>query len=124
VNTTYDHTSKADIEALLVGRKVVKIDDHTLRLDNGLTLTLPDTDGGCACNAGCYDLVELNGVDNIITRVEFDDDPAGDDEDPYREFGYYRIFVYADNQKVNLATWQGTDGNGYYGTGYEIHVSS
>ena len=119
---TYEHTDKANIESLLIGRKVVKVDDHTLRLDNGQVLELPDTDGGCACSAGCYDLVELNDVDNIITKVEFEDDPAGDYEEPYREYGYYRIFVFADNHKVNLATWRGSDGNGYYGTGYSIHV--
>lgn len=105
-----------------MGRKVTVVDGHTLRLDNGVTLELPDTDGGCACSAGCYDLTALNGVDNIITKVEFANDPAGDDDYPYRETGAYRIFVFADNQKVNLATWEGSDGNGYYGTGYSILV--
>lgn len=34
----------------------------------------------------------------------------------------YKIFVFADNQQINLATFEGTDGNGYYGTGYCIEV--
>lgn len=27
-------------------------------------------------------------------------------------------------QKVNLAAFSGTDGNGYYGTGFSIHVKA
>lgn len=127
-----NHTQKEEITNLLMGRKVTKISDHDLELDNGVLLNLPDTEGGCACSAGDYDLSELNGVDNIITRVEFEDSPATDDG-PYvydhdgnylESYGTYKIFVYADNQKVNLATWTGSDGNGYYGTGYEIEVKA
>lgn len=119
--TSFYHGNHAEISQLLLGRTVAKVDAHTLRLDDGTVLYLPDTDGGCACSAGCYDLTELNGVDNIITRVEFNDDPAGDGEDGE---GLYQIFVYADNVKVNLATWSGSDGNGYYGTGYSITVKT
>lgn len=122
MTTTYDHTAKAEIETLLVGHAVAKVADDTLVLDDGRRLRFVGNEGGCACSAGDYDLTELNGVDNIITKVEFVDDPAGDDEEPYREKGFYRIFVFADNQMINLATFEGSDGNGYYGTGYEIHV--
>lgn len=116
---TYDETDHDAVKELLIGHKVTKVADDTLELDDGRTLVLIGHDGGCACSAGCYDLIELNGVDNVITNVEFEDDPAGDDEPGE---GYYRIFVFADNQKVNLATFEGTDGNGYYGTGYSIQV--
>lgn len=118
---TYRETDKTEIEGLLVGRTVTKVANDTLVLDDGRRLRFIGNDGGCACNAGCYDLTELNGVDNIITKVEFVDSPSGDDE---AGDGHYRIFVFADNRKVNLATFEGTDGNGYYGTGYAIHVSA
>lgn len=108
------------ITDLLMGRRVVKVDLHTLQLDNGITLSLPDTDGGCSCGAGCYDLTELNGVDNVITKVEFNNDPSGDGYSAGE--GVYQIFVFAGESKINLATWEGSDGNGYYGTGYTIHV--
>lgn len=120
--TQYDETNKAEIESLLLGRRVTKVADDTLVLDDGRRLRFVGNDGGCACSAGCYDLKELNGVDNVITKVEFEDAPNGDD---YRAEGYeghYRIFVFADNVRVNLATFEGTDGNGYYGTGYSITV--
>ena len=34
----------------------------------------------------------------------------------------YKIFVYAENQKLKLLQVDGDDGNGYYGTGYSIIV--
>lgn len=121
-----------DITALLMGKTVAQVDDEHLLLNDGTVIKAIGHDGGCACNAGCYDLSVLNGVDNIITRVEYDYRPAGDGEkpefsghpdDPAEEWtGYYRVFVYADNQKVNLMQFDGTDGNGWYGTGFEILV--
>ena len=111
---------KADITELLMGRKVNKITTDMLVLDNGTKLTLTGNWGCAGCESGNYELSELNGVDNIITAVEFVDDPSGDGFGP--TVGRYQIFVYADNEKINLATFSGTDGNGYYGTGYRIHV--
>jgi hypothetical protein len=116
-----DHDQEAEIAELLVGHKVTKVSDDHLMLDDGTVLKLFGNDGGCACSAGCYDLTELNGVDNIITRVEVEAKPDDDsifDGEP----GTYRIFVFADNQKINLATFEGTDGNGYYGTGFHVLV--
>ncbi len=122
--TTYSHHQQDDITALLLGRTVTKVDEDTLRLDDGRVLKLKGNDGGCSCSDGDYDLTELNGTDNVITKVEFDDNPDFDGRfvDEYDEGGYYRIFVYADNKKINLATFSGSDGNGYYGTGYQIEV--
>ena len=114
--TEEDHDA---IVELLLGRKVEKVDDETLRLDNGVRLTLRGHEGGCACSAGCYELTELNGVDNVITKVELVDSPSGDGLDGE---GAYRIFVFAANERINLATFEGSDGNGYYGTGYSIEV--
>ncbi len=123
--TTYNQTDKTGITELLMGRKVTKVADDTLLLDDGRKLRFIGHDGGCACPSGCYDLTELNDLgdrDNIITAVEFLDSPKGDDD--ANHYGHYRIFVFADNQVVNLATFVGTDGNGYYGTGYSITVEA
>lgn len=119
-------TDRREIGNLLVGHRVTRVSEDTLLLDDGTLLRLAGHDGGCACSAGCYELTELNGVDNIITAVELLDHPSGDDHwipgEDLRD-GYYEIFVFADNVKVNLATFTGDDGNGYYGTGYTIHVT-
>lgn len=127
-----NHEDQARIEALLLGRTVTKVDSEHLMLDNGTVIKALGHDGGCACSAGCYDLTVLNGVDNVITRVTFDYAPAGDYEDPEKSghpddpedkwTGYYRIFVYAENREINLMQFDGSDGNGYYGTGFELLV--
>lgn len=129
---TLNHEDRDEIVALLMGRTVAKADNEHLVLDNGTVIKAIGHDGGCACSAGCYDLSILNGVDNVITRVDFDYQPAGDGESPVlsghpddpteKWTGYYRVFVFADNQQVNLMQFNGSDGNGYYGTGFEILV--
>jgi hypothetical protein len=127
--TTYTEDDHDQIAEVLTGRKIVEVklegEVGTLRLDDGTELTLIGHDGGCACSAGCYPLSELNGVDNVITKVEFEDNPSGDYDADYPNSdgsGTYKIFVFADNKRINLATFEGTDGNGYYGTGYSIEV--
>lgn len=121
--THYDEDQKDEIRALLVGHKVTKVADDRLLLDDGRVLRFEGHEGGCSCGAGDYDLTRLNGVDNVITDVHFIDDPAGDDL-PDRASGTYRIYVYAAAEWINLATFEGSDGNGYYGTGYSIQVGA
>ena len=116
----YNQDDMNEIRELLIGHKVTRISEDRLQLDDGRVLQFIGNDGGCACDAGCYPLTELNGVDNVITSVEFANNPGGDDTATYD--GTYQIFVYADNTRINLATFRGTDGNGYYGTGYVIQI--
>jgi hypothetical protein len=119
MSRTLSHVDHDQVIELLMGRTVEVTGPHALRLDNGIELELPDTDGGCACSSGCYDLTTLNAVPNIITKVEFVDSP----DDEYGDGdGRYQIFVFTGAERINLATWEGTDGNGYYGTGYSINV--
>lgn len=118
--TTLNEDDGQAIRDLLVGHSVVKVDDQTLRLDDGTTLTLVGHEGGCGCGAGDYDLVELNGVDNVITNVFLANDPSGEDHPTGN--GTYDIYVIADNKLINLARFEGSDGNGSYGTGYRITV--
>ena len=63
------------------------------------------------------ELLELNVCDNIITNVEL----VCDDLEYYGEKSY-KIFVFAEDRKIKLAQIDGDDGNGYYGTGYDIIV--
>lgn len=132
--------SEKRLRDLLVGEKVIgaRITEDAppdswasgptgyLTLSNGLTLTVWGNDGGCACSAGCYPLSELNACDNIITNVEIDEHPSGDgfeENEEEDEGGYYRIFVYAENRRIRLASFDGSDENGYYGTGWWLAVS-
>lgn len=132
--TEADHEA---IEALFVGRRIVAAErrnvsipgnedryeqtaEGVLTLDDGTRIYTKGNEGGCSCGAGDYPLSQLAAVDNVITSVRFDDHPGGDEHDDYD--GWYRIFVVADAAEVNVASFEGTDGNGYYGTGYALYV--
>lgn len=119
------------IRNLLLGHKVVSVEISdgigTATLDNGTVLELEGNTGGCSCSVGDYCLTELNTVDNIITDVDFFDDPDVEVYSPGAGYeivgsGTYKIFVFAYNRQVNFATFEGSDGNGYHGTGYSITV--
>lgn len=130
---TYTHDDVSEIEALLLGRRIVQAemgdfdypgrerwDDKPqgrLVLDDGTVVYLAGNEGGCACSAGDYALSKVAAVDNIITNVRVEASPDGDDFESDAE-GTYRIFVFADATEINVAEFVGTDGNGYYGTGF------
>lgn len=146
--TELDETNHAEIEALLIGRRIVAAEmgrveipygddeyhwrteaEGVLTLDDGTQIYVRGHEGDCSCGAGDYELRHLATVDNVITSVRFEDKPDGDEyynwdtpEDQREERGWYRIFVFADAAEVNVASFEGSDGNGYYGTGYELFV--
>ena len=108
------------IRELLLYRKIVKVSWDTLCLDNGVELEICPNQGCGGCSSGWYELVELNDCDNAITNVEFSCDDIYD-ENSYNDLSY-KIFVYAENKKLKILQVDGTDGNGYYGSGYSIIV--
>lgn len=134
---TYTEDNAAEIAALLVGRRIVRAEkgsfDHPdrdvwgglaegrLTLDDGTELYLTGNDGGCSCSAGCYPLEKVAAVDNVITSARVEAKPDNDYSDS-TEDGTYRIFVFAENQEINVAEFVGSDGNGYYGTGFSLTV--
>lgn len=135
-----DTYSESDLDALrtaLLGRAVVgatryeDLDDlrgvhlprvgydraeGELLLDDGTTLLLAGNTGGCICGAGDYALSLLNLPVNAITDVSVD--VSGDPEGEAR----YSIFVLGDGLLTELARFDGSDGNGYYGTGFRFTV--
>ena len=103
------------LKDLLVGHKITQIVGATLTLDDGTSLYFEGNEGCGGCSSGWYDLTKLNKVDNIITNVEITTADEGYDT-------YYRIYVYAEQPQL-LAEFEGSDGNGCYGTGFTITVS-
>ena len=91
--------NEEEIKKLLLGRAIEKVNGNTLKLDNGLVLEIQPNQG-CCCGA----------VDDV------------DESDGWSNTHSYKIFVYAENTKIKLLQVDGDDGNGYYGTGYEIVV--
>lgn len=119
--TLYECNEK-EIEELLLGHKIVADENSdTLILDNGVLLKINPNIGCYGCESGNYYLQHISSVNNAITNVEFvnDHDDSDDDEEYYQ---HYRIFVIADGMTTELLDVYGTDGNGYYGTGYTIDV--
>lgn len=112
--------NETEIKELLFGRKITKVEDDTLLLDNGLELKITANEGCGGCNSGWYAISELNGCDNAITNVELVCD--SDTKDKW-DTTSYKIFVLAEDKRIKVLQVDGDDGNGYYGTGYTIIVS-
>lgn len=108
--------NEKEIEELLLGHKVTA-DYDKLILDNGVVLQINPNIGCGGCESGNYYLQHISSVNNAITNVEFVEEF---EDDCYYE--HYRIFVIADGMTTELLDVYGTDGNGYYGTGYTIDV--
>lgn len=115
-----------EIEEMLLGHKIVADENNdALILDNGVVLQINPNVGCYGCESGNYYLQHIASVNNAITNVEFVNDYEVNDDDYYDEEDYYqhyRIFVIADGVTTELLDVYGTDGNGYYGTGYKIDV--
>lgn len=115
---TLNECNENEIKELLLGHKIVadKSSD-SLILDNGVLLQINPNIGCGGCESGNYYLQHIASVNNAITNVEFVEDY--DDDYHYK---HYKIFVIADGMTTELLDVYGTDGNGYYGTGYTIDV--
>jgi hypothetical protein len=118
--TTLDQdSSDAEYAALLVGHTVTKVTNRTLALDDGTVLDIVPNSGCGGCISGDYEIDELNGCDNVITSASLVQDPDTPDEEHA-----WTLFVFANNEKINLLGISGDDGNGYYGTGFRINVKA
>lgn len=109
--------NEKEIEELLLGHKVTVDDYDNLVLDNGIMLQINPNIGCGGCESGNYYLEHIASVNNAITNVEFVEEF---EDDCY--YKHYKIFVIADGMTTELLDVYGTDGNGYYGTGYTIDV--
>lgn len=123
---TLNECDEKEIEDMLLGHKIVADENNdALILDNGVVLQINPNVGCYGCESGNYYLQHIASVNNAITNVEFVNDYEVNDDDYYDEEDYYqhyRIFVIADGVTTELLDVYGTDGNGYYGTGYKIDV--
>lgn len=113
-----------ELRTLLVGRTITAVEGDRLILDDGRQLTVVPNTGCGGCDSGWYDLDELTACDNLITGIEVSvtDGADGDGPDTAARTTF-RLFVIADNRQINVATVSGTDGNGYYGTGFWLEVT-
>ena len=125
MTTRHSHDDTDALREALFGRSVVSVqigdDDCSpegrVLLDDGTELILQGNEG-CSCGGGDYALTRLNDMPiNGITNVEVDVEEIGSDTRLT-----YRIFVLAQDQRFELAAFEGDDGSGYYGTGFWFTV--
>lgn len=121
------------IRSLLMGRRIVDVAEGqykqygypaaagVLTLDDGTVLNVVPNIGGCSCGAGDYYIGSLSRVDNIITDVKVLVENTSDDK--YEPDQRYVIAVWAADERINAVEIDGNDGNGYYGTGFQIYVT-
>jgi hypothetical protein len=121
-----DYKDTKEITDTFMGRTIVSVANDTMTLDNGAVLTVIPNYGCGGCPSGEYSLDALNHVENVITSVKLDDTYVKTED--YSEKRIYSIFVYTGGSKNKkgkkniLLQVSGDDGNGYYGSGYEIIV--
>lgn len=96
----------------VISAKALNDQNAELVLDNGTILEVYGNEGCGGCANGWYYLTVLNKCDNAITNVEVVENEAET---------VFSIFVYADDTRINLVTYEGED-NGYYGVGYYLQV--
>lgn len=133
--TSREHLPTEDrLRELLVGRRVVDTELHSepydsygyVTLDDGTRLKLAGNEGCGGCSSGWYELSKLLHQPSVITNVTTTADPK-DDDSPFTDDGSYKIFVVTatptgDSDPTLLAEFTGTDGNGWYGTGWWLEV--
>lgn len=127
-SSNLNYYDQDEIKNLLIGRRIVEVKLHATKYDAGMlvlddgTIVYVHANDGCGgCTSGYYQVKKLATCDNIITNVRFHNDPSNEYSSRSGE-GVYEIYVFADAQEINIMRLEGTDGNGYYGTGYELEV--
>ena len=122
-----DSTPK-EYATLLKGRYVTDITvssdetSATITLDNGTTLELIGS-CGCSCGNGVTYIKHVFQRGGRNARIMNARVETTNDDERYDETDY-TIFVMIDGNptQLPLATMQGYDENGYYGTGFTIYA--
>lgn len=120
-----DGESLEDLEELLIGRKIVEVDDddEALILDNGVRLYPVGNEGCGGCRAGNWWISRLAPYDHAITGVKIAEEDLTQD---YNAIGDHivRVFVWAESsvKAAEIITAKCYEDNGFYGQGYEIYV--
>ena len=116
-----EHDDTAAMKSLLLGRRVVEVDEGNMLLDNGTVVRVDPNEGCDGCTSGNYWLNKLTTCDNIITNVEVEQGDGNDTEWGDKDTRY-TVFVVAEDKRFALLSVDGNDGNEYYGTGFELIV--
>lgn len=120
LRSNYDGYELAELlEQELVGKRITKITDEKIVLDNGTVLLIEPNEGCDGCSAGWAEMdidpYNLN-IEAAVMNVEYKD------TDDIRSDSF-KIFIYmADNTSITMEGNNGND-NGYYGSGFWVTVT-
>lgn len=127
-NNKYQHdrsldysSSNKEFTQALAGQTIVAVEHDggraVLQCENGTIVEITANDG-CYCGSGAYRIDRVQLVGGVIMSVTSSEEDS--DIDKYT----YRIFVYTDKvpNGREIVSLSGSDGNGYYGTGYTFDV--
>ena len=120
LRSNYDGYELAELlEQELVGKRITKITDEKIVLDNGTVLDIEPNEGCGGCSAGWaeMDIDPYNpNIEAAVMNVEYKD------TDKIRSDSF-KIFIYmADNTSITMEGNNGND-NGYYGSGFWVTVT-
>lgn len=144
---TYDQTSgavqwyeKLKVEEIFLGKSIVAAErlssgEGQLTLSDGARVRLVPNEGASCCSSGAYELKKLTACANVITRAQIEVEAYNGPKpgakgkrgkkgvaSPYEDGHVYRLFVFTGQTKINVAHVEGDDGNGMYGSGFELFV--
>lgn len=126
-----------EIAKNLIGKSIIKVerkkveDDYGYKIDgyilyckDGIKLEIGENEGCGGCSNGWseIDLMSLNENDNMITNAEY---KRGNGTENYKyDDDAFTIFIYYQDNKINVIN--GTDGygNGFYGGGFYLNIKS
>lgn len=115
----FDGEDLDELKKVLLYRKIVEVSFNEyqgyMTLDDGTKLKLVANEGCGGCGNGWYYLTELNKCDNAITDVSIEYDTHNYDE-------VIKVFVIAEDRRIQIVNVEGDEGNGYYGRGFEVWV--
>lgn len=115
----FDGEDLDELKKVLLYRKIVEVSFNEyqgyMTLDDGTKLRLVANEGCGGCGNGWYYLTELNKCDNAITDVSIEYDTHNYDE-------VIKVFVIAEDRRIQIVNVEGDEGNGYYGRGFEVWV--
>ena len=122
----YDDLTQEVLEKQLIGRRIVRVEDNGLVLDDGTTLYVVPNVGCGGCSCGDWWLTRLAATNNAITAVEMvrESNPEKRYTGDYNWDDRVRIFVYteSDIQATEIVTAEGFEDNGFYGEGIHLYV--
>lgn len=105
----------------LIGRRIIKLTESYLELDNGYTVKIRPN-YGCDCGNGSA-VIESDYVgeplDAAVMGLEYEESWS----DEYADNTCFRIFILMKNNKISFEGSDATDGEPHYGSGFWVSAT-